>query len=196
MGSLLRARARILGTAGLPGLCTAYFTGSSPTTAAEALEGLTRVRALWEGIKTLVATGTTVEYIEAVDELDPSTGLLTGGHSVATPVTTVASGAGDILPLALMGLGQMFTSVIINGRRVRGRMFLGPMTESINTVGAPTGAAQITIQNGMATLGTTVVTPLAHVVWHRPVNQAGGAACAVSSYGSAAYWAVLRSRRD
>ena len=197
MADMMRIRATLLGFVGAPGLATFYFVGSTPTTAAEALEASTRVRAYFESFKARYPSTCSVQYSTQVDLLDPSTGRLTGGLSVALPVTTVGAGAGSYLSPGISLLGQMATTSIINGRRVRGHTNMTPILASDSTAtGTPQLAAIGALNTAIALLGTTIVTPIVHVVWHRPKNFAGGAAVAVTSYSTLAKFAVLRSRRD
>jgi hypothetical protein len=197
MADMIRTRAVLLGVAGLPGLFTAYHVGSTPATNAEGLEAATRVRALFENFKTHMSSSVSVQYSATADVLDSTTGTITGGLSFTQPVTTVGTLGTSFIATPAQYLLRYLTSSIINGRHVRGRSFIGPcMVSDATATGQPSLGVQSALQAAGALLGTTVVTPIAHVVWHRPVNHAGGAAVSVVSYGAGAQYAVLRSRRD
>ena len=197
MAEMMRVRAQLTGFVGSPGLATFYFVGSNPATAPEALEASSRVRALFESFKAHLPSTEQVVYSSQVDVLDPSTGTLSGGLSVALPVTTTGTGGGNYISTASTYLGQLITTSIINGRRVRGRTNIGvPLASDNGATGVPVVAAVGALNTALALLGTTIVTPIVHVVWHRPKNHAGGAAVAVTGYSTSTKWAVLRSRRD
>lgn len=196
MADMIRNRAQITGIEGLPGLFTAYFVGSTPATTAEATEAAARVRACWEHIKGSIPATVSIVYSGACDVLDPATGTLTGGLTGTLPVTTVGTQTALELPLGTMGLLQHNTSSIIAGRRVKGRSFMGPFTEAENgSDGRPSPTQQVDIAAAGALLGTTITTPIAHVVWHRPKSGSGGASVAVVGYSASGLWSFLRSRR-
>ncbi len=89
------------------------------------------------------------------------------------------------------------TGVFVAGREVRGSSFLGPLSaDTMDASGNPTSAVIGSAATSYGKLGVTITTALSHVVWHRPVNGAGGSTALVSSYESASVFTMLRSRRD
>lgn len=194
---MIRNRAQITGLTGLPGLFTAYFVGSTPATTAEATEAAARVRAFWEAIKANIWSPASIVFTGVCDVLDPATGTLTGGLSGTLPVATTGGDTFQSLPLGVAALLRYSTSSIVAGRRVKGHAFIGPMTENVNGAdGKPSSTLQASLASAGAALGTTIVTPLAHVVWHRPGGAGAGAAVAVTGYSSSDVWSMLRSRRS
>jgi hypothetical protein len=87
--------------------------------------------------------------------------------------------------------------VIINGRLLRGRHFMGPVVATTLGAGGAVVAGTITIFDGafnaMIPAGATTSAP---AVWHRPTPLATGGHGLVSSYSTWNQFAVLRSRRD
>jgi hypothetical protein len=196
VADMIRVRTTISGLTGLPGLMTAYFVGSSTATSAEATEAVARVRAMMEAIKTRLNTAVTYTYPSSVDLLDPDTGTLTGSLGVSAPAPSTGGSAAQPVPLATQLLLQLHTSNIIHGRRVRGRINVaGPNVGDVSG-GAPAAALLTAGATAAANLGTTISTPIANVVWHRPNPAGAGAAVAVVSYSASNKFAVIRSRRD
>jgi hypothetical protein len=200
--TMIRNRAVLSGASGLPGLFTAYFEASSPPTVAEATEAAARVRAFWVSVAPTLWNVVSVVFTGNCDEIDPATGALTGSVVGTTPVTVTGSGGGQPLPLGTVLEAKYLSNVIIRGRRVQGRSFAGPFMQSDSVAGVPSGAIRTGVVTGAGKLGTTIATPIGHVVWSRPVKDpithtitAPGASALVNSYDVSAIWSLLRSRR-
>jgi len=195
--SIMRVRFTITGLTGLPGLHTTYWTGASSTpVAADALDVVARVRAFWNTIKNNMAAGTTIAINQNVDVLDQVTGTLTGQLAPGTVTSVVGSGTSS-LPSATMMLLKYQTSTIVNGRRLQGRSFIGPLSTLCNTAGDVTPANNALLLTGSNDL-TTGPTASSLVVWHRPTDllPAGGSTAPVVSFATNTEFSVLRSRRD
>lgn len=195
--SIMRIRAVISGTQGLPGLSTWYYNGTTATPdAADAADAVARVRAFFDGIKGLLPTANVITVSGGVDLLDPANGDLTGSLSVTAPATVTGTGGGQLPPAnAILLTGQ--TGVIIAGRRLRGRSFISPCASGAMTAGLVSSAAASTVVTS-ATVSLTGVTSSAPVVWHRPKapGPTGGSVSPVTTYSVGSTFAVLRSRRD
>lgn len=193
MASILRTRAVISGETGLPGLSTFYWLDASPTptTATAALAG---VRAYFEAVKAYLSNGVTVNYDTAVAVLADGTGALQALETATAQTATTSSGSSDMPPANQLGL-LLNTATVVNGRILRGRSFLGPLTPdaagSSGTIGS--GARTALLAGGAALLAVSAV-DLA--VWHRPQNGSGGIAVACTGVGASEKVWVLRSRRD
>ena len=195
--SIMRIRTVISGSQGLPGLSTTYANGASATpVTADAADMVARVRAFWDGIKTLLPSTSIILVSGQVDLLDPANGELTGGLSVTAPSAVLGTGS-ESLPQATSILLQCETGVIIAGRRLRGRTFISPVDQVTNIDGLVGSASRNTIITS-ATTSLTGVTTSAPVVWHRPKapGPTGGSVSPVTSYNVGSNFAVLRSRRD
>jgi len=195
--SIMRIRATIAGTQGLPGLSTWYYNGTTSTPSnADAADAVARVRAFFDGIKGLLPTANTVQVSGSVDLLDPATGALTGSQSVTAPSIVTGTGGGPLPPAnAILLTGQ--TAVIIAGRRLRGRSFISPVASGTQTSGLVSSAAIATTITS-ANTSLTGVTSSVPVVWHRPQppGPSGGSVSPVTTYSVGSTYAVLRSRRD
>lgn len=194
---MMRVRTLITVGTGLPGLNTFYFNGSSPTPiTADASDVCARVRAFWEAIKTLLPTGQRADVQPSVDLIDSATGALTGGLSATPPAGSVGTG-GTVAPTATEMLLSLETGVIVGGRRLRGRSFIGPCAITVVSSSGALGAAQ---QITLSAAGNTMITGSTTsfpVVWHRPTPGGGGGTnAAVTAFVARQALAVLRSRRD
>ena len=195
--SIMRVRFQISGLEGLPGLHTTYWTGASSTPIqADATDVSARVRAFWNSLASTIASGTLVNPVLGVDLIDESDGSLVGGLSSGTLTTVSGTGTGS-LPSATMLLLKLQTGVVVNGRRLQGRSFIGPLGTPSNSGGNPTGAANTALLTAAAFFDTGA-TASKLVVWHRPTDPGAinGSTSPVVSYGTKTEFAVLRSRRD
>lgn len=198
MTILMRVRGTLSGFSGAPGLTTSYFLGTQPPTAAECLEAASRVRSCWNGMSARLPTGVSVQVNPQVDWIQDTDGSLVGSTVVAAPAVVNGASAGARQPTSSMLVGQLFTSTVVNGRRLRGRMFIGPIQASdVDGASGNVSAAAITAYTAsLGVLGTQIATPITHRVWGRPKPAGIGLNAAVTQYGIAPKVGVLRSRRD
>lgn len=194
---MMRVRTIITVGTGLPGLNTFYFNGSNPTpVTADATDVCARVRAFWNAIISLCPTGQLASVQPNVDLIDSVDGQLAGGLTATTPALVTGTG-GTVAPTATQMLLSLETGVIVNGRRLRGRSFIGPCAIGVVSSSGALGAAQqITLTNAANTMisGSTTSFP---VVWHRKKDDTHlGTNAAVTAFLAKQTLAVLRSRRD
>lgn len=195
--AIMRVRFNITATTGLPGLHTTYWKGaSSSPVSADALDVVARVRAYWDAIKGLVAPGVIITCNVPVDVLDQTTGLLIGQLGAGSPASVTGTGSA-IAPRATMMLLRYNTGVVVNGRRLQGRSFIGPVGVNTNSSGSVAGASAGLLVSATSTLQTGPTSSLIQV-WHRPTaaNPSGGLSADVISFSTNNEFAVLRSRRD
>ena len=197
MAQLIRVRTTLLGSFGGPGLSTNYFFPTVITGAvtADVTDVVARVRAYWFGMVSLLATSFTAQVQGSCDLLDAATGALVGSLSVANPAVVTGTAATGQGPTQTTLLARYNTNQVINGRRVQGRSFIGPVAGGVNLQGVPIASALTVVGTAGASLltGSTSSVP---VVWHRPHGAAAGVGVALSTVVCAPYFAVLRSRRD
>lgn len=196
---MLRVRTILTGWPGAPGLNTFYFDPDvvGPATVAE--EAHVRVREFWEDIASLFPNEFTATVDQVVDEVDSTTGDLIGSHAVTTSnVVAGTNTTGDFLPAQTQAVLSMRTGDTINGRRVRGRSYIGPMFVGAN---GSTGQMMPAALAQLAGAGIALLVPPPSggflVVWHRPSNEFGndGQACAVIDTLVRPIWGHLKSRR-
>lgn len=191
-----RIRASINYGAGAPGVITLYTLTSLP-------EDATSAQLCCDRLKDALTAGNTLFHDEVsfasdsfVDTIDPATGAITGSDSV-TPWTVLGAGSSFIAPPALQLAVTWKTGDIVNGRRVAGRTFVGPLDYgTIQDDGTPTATALTKLEafaNAWTDNGTTDVYA---AVWHRPVGGSGGSDHEITAHSFKDKFAVLRSRRD
>lgn len=196
MPDLIRVRAVLSGWPGGPGLNTWYFgKPTAPLTNADAADVVARVRVFWDSIKAVFPTSFKVDVSGAPDTLDIQSGTLTGTLAGGSPAQVVGTGGAAYNMFAGMILLRGATTQVINGRRLSSRSFIGPVSSSTDNAGSPDAAFRTAIQNAanVTLTGTTTSFPGA---WHRPVNGSGGSLQGISTFTTAPFFAVLRSRRD
>lgn len=148
---------------------------------------------LFDAIAPDLANTTSFRVAQSGRELDTATGTVTGFWDS----NTVHDGIGGAAVTAIADVAQLLlrwrTSTVINGRLVQGRTFVpGASSGEIN--GGNVASAMVT---AAAAACTTFLTERPDfVIWHRPVNGAGGSAVPVTSSGVWSEWAVQRKRRN
>jgi hypothetical protein len=173
------------GTVAGGGLSTFYFN-SAVGTAAQQVAAVAAFLGTTEDRRT---TGTTWATAGDVAQINEATGDLVAINSV-TPATGVGTDAGDALAIGTSGLLRLFSSVIANGRLVRGRIFLPGASEGQNTAGVPISAYRSDYDAAAATLLADVNTE-----W-RLWSRTHGIAPDVTTATTWTKWSFLRSRRD
>lgn len=194
---MLRVRSISQGWTGSPGFSTFYFSPSSESPS-DATEVVDCVRAFYAYAVEYLPSGVTYTPQLEVDVVNPATGAVTNTLIAASLSTPIAgTKPGSILPPSNMAVVTFNTETFIAGRRVRGRSFLGPLsqTETIDGSGRLASAAYGRyIAAGDRLLATGGAPSL--VVWHRPKNGSGGDTAPVVSFACSPKLGVLRSRRD
>jgi hypothetical protein len=201
---MYRVRTVLQGWQGAPGLSTCYFGAPGGANGTDALAAANRVRGSWDVVKTIMGSGLTMQVLGQVDIIDPVAGALQGSLAVTQPAVvtgTCGTGAG---PAALAGGLQLHTADVVRGRRVIGRLFIGPLcaTNTGNVV-PPAGVGTAIAAMGVAlvTVSPPATPPLR--VWSRPVFDKvthalihGGANFDVLTSSAATKYFTIRSRRD
>lgn len=174
------------GLTGLPGVSLFYSAATSDITV--------ELATFFTSIASLFPSGISWRIPAGGDMLAEDSGILQADWSGGT--TASVSGSGGSAGYAA-GVGAMVrwnTPAVYNGRRMRGRSFLTHMsTAAYQTDGTllPATVTQLTNAANVFRSGTD-----APLFWHRPVNQAGGAAVAATSVTVPDKVSWLRSRRD
>ena len=182
-----RVQSIITGVVGAPWYQNHYFLGIDGATAAQA--NVDAVTAYWAALDGLMDNALTIDIQGLVNEMDPSTGVITAQHSV-TPGQQIGDSAGLPLPYQTQGLIQWNTDLFVGGHRLVGRSFLPGFTaDTLESNGTPTSGTL----TGIAAAVTAILAgaqPLA--VWSR-THQAS-AVVATGTVRDKFY--VLRTRRD
>jgi hypothetical protein len=165
---IYRVRTVISGISGLPGLSTCYFAEPTSGNGTSALAVAARVRGSWDVFKTTMAVGTTAQVQAAVDFLDPLTGGLLSSFPVTAPAVVTSTGTGVGAPQVMGGL-VLDTLAVINGRRLRGHLNLGPLSSASVSGATPPASLNTNLDAfGVALIGASPPLSNPLVVWHRP----------------------------
>lgn len=181
---------------GGPGLITLYTRSTGLENDATAALTSSRLEDALTAGKALFSVHTSVIGETFVDDIDPATGAITGSHAT-DPWTVTGTTSGATGPAVLQICATWKTSVVIAGRRVAGRTFIGPLTNAVaDTDGTPSAPYMTAALALAAAWIDNGLTDTFAVVWHRPVGGSGGTAEDITSYSVKDKFAVLRSRRD
>lgn len=187
MANILKVVSLWTGFIGAPGYTTLYFASPSPPP-------LAAVRAWFQGMSGVLPTVVTIQVQGVGDVVDDGTGVITGSWSAPAPAAVVGA-VGGVYAAPSGLVCNLTTATIVNGRRVRGRSFIVPIAGSANQADGSLAPGTVT------SMGTTNATFLAAtagqlIVWHRPVDGAGGESAPVTNIVTPDKACVLRSRRD
>jgi hypothetical protein len=140
----------------------------------------------------------TISFVfdQTVLAIEATTGVLTGSFTAAPALTVVGGSGSEPLPRQTQGLIRWGTASVINGRRVRGRLFVPGVQEGDNDgTGSPLAALVTALTTAGATVFIAGATSSEACVWHRPTGGSGGASPDITAASGSPTWAVLRSRR-
>ena len=201
--TLYRVRTVLSGWQGGPGLSTLYFSAPTGGNTTDALAAVNRVRGGWDVFKTSMANTVTAQVLGQVDLIDSVSGTLTGSLAVTQPAVVTGTVAGAVGPTQVMGGLELFTANVVNGRRIRGHVNLGPLSVSFTQTPTPPAGLNTNIDaTGVAWVTISPPATPALQVWHRPrvftpgSPPTGGQNFDVLSSGHATKYFTLRSRRD
>lgn len=192
--AITRITAQWTGFRGSPGYSNFFFDG------AYADEGGVEAAALavadfFTAFRDELPSGTNITVQPTGDLVDEASGQITSVIDFAAPPAVLGSDS-RTYSAATGAVVNWNTQDYVNGRRVRGRTFLVPLSS-----GAFDGSGDLasgaltklrTAANGL--VEATLDHPLC--IWHRPVNGAGGSSHVVTNATVPDLGAVLRSRRD
>lgn len=197
---MIRVRTVLTGWPGAPGLNTFYFDsdGGDPATAAQ--EAFTRVHDFWSDIAGLFPDEFTATVDQIMDELDSTSGDLVASYTgTGANVVVGTNTTSDFLPAQTNAVISLRTGGTVNGQRVNGRTYIGPMAMSTNASnGQVTNAALSVLALAAIDLMANLTTAGFLCVWHRPSPPDGsdGEAHAVIDTLVRNVWGHLTSRRQ
>lgn len=192
--TILRITAEWNGFRGAPGYSNFYFDGQTaieedPEAAALAL------KTFFDAVAGKIPGGVSVTIRPTADNVDETTGAIVGQVDFVAP--SASNGTGTTSYSAASGaVVNWNTTAYRNGRRVRGRTFLVPLsTEAYDA----NGDLATTALNALRPAATALVDnpgPAPLMVWSRPGASGPGEAHPVTSATVPDFGAILRSRRD
>lgn len=198
MAALYRVRTALTGFPGAPGVSTMF--------ALDVDTFLNSVHTFWSAVAPEMPGDVTMNVETSGDIIDDATGALVSAYSEAAlaPIVGSASG-GYAAPCG--GLVRWNTATILDGRRLRGRTFIVPMTGFYDDAAGGFTDAQVAVIKSAAD-AFIAAQSASFVIWHRPAaarlaGEDGPARAAhagghglVTGSGVTGKFAVLRSRRD
>jgi len=197
--ALMKVVTRFTGAQGSPWLNVMHFDGTAPFTAQDAADA---VAAFWGSADALMDTSVSWTVDPTVVEFDEADGTPTAFHTVSGGSGTGA--VSDIsLPYAAQGLVRLFTSSVVNGHQVRGRIFIPGLTRNNLGEGVLNSAAITALNAAAATLIADV--DASFRIWARPVTaeqatpnrpERDGSSHVVDAASTSSQFAVLTGRRD
>jgi len=201
MTGMLKVKVRWAGFTGSPGWSNFYyrdFALNNEPTQAQAEAAVTRTNTFIGAIADRLPPNVNLTVQAEVDVIEEADGQLITSFTVPTPtaipgtatVTTYSAPTGVVVTWR--------TATVRNGRRVRGRTFLVPVSNvCYQTDGSLEPASLTDIQTAASALASQTGTPDLGV-WARPTGPAAtdGVWCPVTAATVPDMAAVLRSRRD
>lgn len=184
------------------GVTRTYFM---PSSGAES-DAAGAMTAFWAAVKSCIHTSTTIAVLPVVETIDPTNGEITAATAV-TGSSTTGTDDGNALPPQTQGILQLRTGGYVDGREVRGRIYIPALTVSGWRDGNWVSTKRAIIETAAATLLAGGTSDWQLVVWQRerladpdhepnPITHRDGSVHAVSALVLAQKTAVLRSRRD
>lgn len=183
--SMWRVRTAFSGPQGAPWLNTLFFDTAGGT----AGQAVAAAGAFWGAVDAYISNSVSWGTENEVYSINEANGQPTAVTQV-TSVTGTGSQVGPLLSRATQGLIRLGTGVFVNGREVRGRIFVPGMTTAALNNGAIDSGAASALDAAALALHTGPNATL--VVWSRKNGRMEGV-IASSTWGQ---FAVLRSRRD
>lgn len=194
---IFRYRCQLTGWSGAPGLTTFHARMPVGHTSADVQEFATNVRAVWNALAPYFIGVLSMNISPDVEVIRDTDGVLQRVEAITPPPTVVGSGTPASLSRATMLVARLGTDQIVNGRRLKGRHFLGPIAGSaIAGDGSITAEARTGLVN--AYNGILDVLSARLVVWHRPsaAGASDGDSGFVQTVSAMPLPGVLRARRD
>ena len=192
---MYRVRVRSTGWPGAPGLNTFYFSADPTPNSTDAAAVLARVRSGFVQVAPDMPNTTQFTFDQTVDVINEVDGALISSLNVAPVSVLNGGGSSGPGPVQVMFGLKLESNDIVNGRRRRGRAFIGPVKSSAtNQATPPGGSLTLVATMGSTLIGTLGTTTAPLVVWHRPGGALPGSKHLVASAPAATKWFTLRSR--
>lgn len=189
MADLLAITCNWSGT-GVNGLATSTFY----TDLAHAAASVTALPIFFNAFRTYLPGGLRIDVPNSGKTYNEATGALTGGWIAGTAGIATGSSATPF-PSSSGALLSLNSGTIVNGRLLKGRIFIVPLAGNAYGFGGIEGGCVTAIKAAAVTLLTSAG-DFNFKVWHRPKAGAGGSSAFVSGSNVSSRACVLKSRRD
>jgi hypothetical protein len=191
------------GTSGGPGLTQLFIRNAtnSAITAGEAQSAVNAVRAFWDGIKAYLPDEILLTVQSTCDIYNETNGDLIASITAATAPVSVQGTSTNVYSMAAGFKVNLMTGRILNGRRVRGAIYVVPASSIVyNSNGTVLSGARTTVNTAGSTMMASLnAAGLFLVVYTRPVpapNARNGDKTDVSQLETNEKSCILRGRRD
>nr|CRY96518.1 hypothetical protein [uncultured prokaryote] len=154
-----------------------------------------RVAGAFNSARTALASSVEINIQSEVAILSSETGVIQSFDAITPPAPVSGNGPGAYSGPTGACVNWR-TSDVRNGRRIRGRTFLVPLSGSAYDTTGTLATSTLTSVRAFADAITGTDFDSEFGVWARPINGSGGVFASVDSYSVPDKAAVLRSRRD
>ena len=173
--------------------------GGTPPTVSDAQAAVDRVYAFFNAIKALVPQQVSIQVQGEVEAIEETDGVLQDVLVATTPAAIVGTAlVSNPYAAAVGAVVSWRTGVVRNGRRIRGRNFLVPLTSTaFDNTGTLTSSALTTLNTAATALrDTTSIADLG--IYARPTaaGATDGLWALVTGHQIPDMGSILRSRRD
>lgn len=196
--AVLQAQFTLSGWEGGPGVNTWHWQTDELVLEETATSLVQSVMNFYVGADPYFADGVRISAPSLLKVLNEATGNVNQLVQITAPDDHLMDTLGDAAGRASMIKIQLITDTLINNRRVRGGIYLGPIAEaSIEHDGSVSSEARSVLNLLLGNVrdeSDFVGSPLC--VWHRPRSGAGGQGCVVRGHDVWQKVAILRGRRD
>lgn len=183
--TLYRVQTLYSGIGSGSGLTTMYFIKSGALTAQNAANAVTT---FWSNVRGLQSTLVTEQVLQSVDEIDSTSGQVTGSNIVtSTPQTGTLSD--NALPWATQLQVRWTTGFYIGGRQLIGKTYIPGLTEATANATWLAGTLSAVLGN----CSTLIADPNSELAVFSPTYGLGQIVTGVFANSTPA---VLRSRRS
>ena len=190
------------GFPGGPGVSTFYFghSGVGAVTSTDATNAALNLQAFFNAIKATIPTSINVSWDGIAELVYDGDGELAGSLTYTIPGSITGTGAAAYSG-ASGAAATWLTATIRNGRVLRGRTFIVPMSTVVYDTDGTITSTQLTTLRAAATAlvaSQAGANPWGFLVWGRPrgVGASDGTAALVTSSAIKDKVAILSSRRD
>jgi hypothetical protein len=175
MAELVRVYVEMGGFAGGPAVNVLHFSpgipGGANTHDQLAEQVLSDCQDVYDALKQHYLQGITVQVPQTCQFIDVATGNITDEVATALPWAPImGTGEGANVPRGTALCAGFRTSKFINGRRLQGRAFIGPVSATqVDTAGQIAPATRAAVENSFAAPISGIGPRLA--VYHRPTSK-------------------------
>ena len=194
------------GWTGSPGVNVVHWTPAltfpadvGDYTPAIAAGFLADLRTAYAAVSNRFTQGVSITFPADVALVEATTGALVGTVvASSTPATITSTGSPGKVGRNTMATLALLTSTYTAGRRVQGRIFLGPLgTDALNDSGQVNDDFAAAVVPAFEDIISSGTSDGALTVWHRPkAPSTPGASCVATAVAIRRVPASLRSRRD